>query len=68
MKQQRIRPAMDTWPRHDDAIRYVDALIVDLKLMFFDQPPNAPMDMTRFAQWRMHRANLEQCHDRMRFE
>lgn len=65
--QSRIAPRLETWPRHDEALRFMNDLILDLKLQLLDQPPNKPIDMTRLEQWRTHRHNLEQCHDRMRF-
>ena len=64
---QRIAPRSDTWPRHDNALQFVNDLILDLKLQVLGQPPNKPIDMTRLQEWTKHRANLEQCQDPMRF-
>jgi len=64
----RIKRSGDTWPSHEDAIHFIDQLILDLKLQMFDEPTNKPIDMTRLEEWRKHRANLEQCQERRRFE
>ncbi len=63
---KRIAPR-DDWPRHDEALHWMNDLILDLKLIALGQPPNKPVDMVRLSEWRQHRENIEQCKERMRF-
>lgn len=66
--KQRISPdRLDTRPAHEDAVQWVNRLVLDLKLQALGQPPNAPIDMTRLNEWLKHRNDLERCKERLRF-
>jgi hypothetical protein len=67
MMSSRIRPPQP-WPRHDEALHWINDLILDLKLIELGQPPNRPVDMTRLNAWQTHRRDIEDCKERMRFE
>ena len=68
MIKQRISPdRLDTRPAHADAIRWINQLVLDLKLQALGQSPNHPIDMTRLDQWRTYANDLERCKERLRF-
>lgn len=50
--KHRIRPDyLDTRPVHEEAVIWVDQLILDLKLQLLGEQPAHPIDMTRLEQW-----------------
>ncbi len=59
------RPA---WPRHEEALRWVNDLILDLKLIELGQKPNKPVDMARLNDWQKHRRDIEDCKARTKWE
>ena len=66
--KSRMRPLdRDHSPLHDEAIIWLNMLIIDLKLQALGQPPNAPIDITRLNQWSQYRQELEQCKERIRW-
>ncbi len=68
MKRTRISPdRLDKWPLHDEALRWVSDLVLDLKLIELGEPPKKPIDMTRLNEWLKHRNDIEQCTKRTRF-
>ena len=66
MKHARIAPPLP-WLRHDEALHWMNDLILDLKLIELGQPPNKPVDMVRLQEWQKHRRDIEDCKERMRF-
>ncbi len=67
-RKQRISPdRLDFRPAHEDAIQWINHLVLDLKLIQLGQPPNHPIDMTRLEQWRTYANDLERCKERLRF-
>jgi hypothetical protein len=66
--KQRISPdRLDMGPVHEEAMYWVNALVLDLKLQLLGQPPNKPIDMTRLDEWRKHQNDLEHCKERRKF-
>lgn len=67
MKQRLSPDRLETWPNHEDAMRWVSDLVLDLKLIELGEPPKRPVDMIRLNEWLKHRNDLEQCKHRTRF-
>lgn len=66
--KSRIRPDyLDFRPLHDDAVHWVNDLILDLKLQMLGEQPRKPIDMTRLEQWQRYARDLEQCKERVRW-
>ena len=68
VRKQRIAPdRLDTRPRHEDVMWWVDQLILDLRLQLLGEQPFAPIDMTRLDEWRKHRNDIERCNERIKW-
>lgn len=69
MRSSRISPDnFDFAPRHQDATRYVDDLILDLKLQMLGYKPRNPITMERLHEWHQkHARDLDECKTRIRF-
>lgn len=55
-------------PLHADALAWIDALVLDLKLQLLGAPEqmSAPITMERLGQWhgdKKHRRDIERCKD-----
>lgn len=62
---QRIKPD-HTAPEHEEAIRYVDDLILRMKLQLLGEE-HVPVTMEELDLWLKHRNNLERCRRRLIF-
>lgn len=61
----------DTWnryPKHSEAIRWLNSLIMDLKVQLGGGEPMEPITLERLAEFSKHREDLEGCIDFLRLQ
>ena len=60
--KQRIAPRDYTLPKHGEAIRFVNDLVIDLKLQLLGRAPRGAITMERMQEWeRIHMPELDRC-------
>jgi hypothetical protein len=52
---------------HEQAMSWVNQLIIDLKKQLLGVPPAEPITMDRLNEWQAHHRQLEQCRSRTKF-